>query len=60
MINIIVSIIAFFGGVFMSIGLMLDSISHSIGKHINYDIHHNSKKENNRKTAKTTRKISKQ
>ena len=44
MINIIVSIIAFFGGVFMSIGLMLDSISHRIGKHINDDIHHNSKK----------------
>jgi hypothetical protein len=51
-INIIVSIIAFFGGVFMSIGLMLDSVSNTLGKHINDDIHHNSKKENNRKIKK--------
>ena len=47
MINIIVSIIAFFGGVFMSIGLLLDSISKNIGKHMTDDIHHNSKKEKN-------------
>jgi hypothetical protein len=48
MINILVSIIAFFGGVFMSIGLLLDSVSNTLGKHINDDIHHNSKKENNK------------
>ena len=52
MINIIVSMIAFFGGVFMSIGLLLDSVSSTLGKHINDDIHHNSKKENNRKIKK--------
>ena len=49
MLNIIVSLIAFFGGVFMSIGLMLDNISNIIGKHINEDIHHNSKKEKNKR-----------
>ena len=52
MINIVVSVIAFFGGVFMSIGLLLDSVSSTIGKHMNDDIHHNSKKENNRKIKK--------
>ena len=52
MINIIVSIIAFFSGVFITIGLMLDSISHRIGEHIAESIHHNSKKENNRKMKK--------
>ena len=48
MINIIISIIAFFSGVLMSIGLLLDSVSNTLGKHINDDIHHNSKKENNK------------
>ena len=52
MINIIISIIAFFSGVFISLGLMLDGISNTLGKHINEDIHHNSKKENNRKMKK--------
>ena len=52
MINIIISIIAFFSGVFMSLSLLLDNVTNTLGKHINDDIHHNSKKENNRKIKK--------
>jgi len=44
MINILVSIIAFFSGVLMSLSIFLDKINNTLGKHINDDIHHNSKK----------------
>ena len=44
MINIVISIIAFFSGVLMSIIILLDNVTNTLGKHINDDIHHNSKK----------------
>ena len=49
MINIILSIIAFFSGVLMSLSILLDTISKTIGEQINDDIHHNSKKEKNKR-----------
>ena len=52
MINIIISIIAFFGGVFMSLSLLLEQMASTIGKHINDDIHETSTKKNNRKMKK--------
>ena len=52
MINIVISIIAFFSGVFMSLSLLLDKITHTIGKHVNDDIHETSTKKNNRKMKK--------
>ena len=54
MINIIVSIIAFFSGVLMSIIILLDNVSNTLGKHINDDIHHNSKKRKQQKDEKMT------
>ena len=44
MINIILSVIAFFSGVLMSLSILLDKISKIIGEQIADDIHHNSKK----------------
>ena len=44
MINIVLSIIAFFSGVFMSLSLLLEQMASTIGKHINDDIHETSKK----------------
>ena len=48
MLNIIISIIAFFGGVFMSLSILFDKIAYTLGKHLNDDIHETSTKENNK------------
>ena len=59
MINILVSIIAFFSGVLMSVIILLDNITNTLGKHINDDIHQNSKKRKQQKDEKmTTQEIS--